>query len=59
MDQYMNWMEGPELRNPRAGHCSVQIDNCKAAVIGGNVMDPDPFIDVYDFVDGRWYEGPK
>ncbi len=60
----MNWMEGPDMPTPRADHCSVQVGNCKGAVIGGTSgpgpADPFiPFIEVYDFEDGHWYEGPR
>ncbi len=51
------------MREPRALHCMVQIDDCKIAIIGG-VVDgseepfPNNFIDVYDTEKGSWEVGP-
>ncbi len=62
LDGYMQWTDGPMMRSPRSGHCMVQIDDCRVAVIGGsNQNDPATFtfIDVYDFEDHSWHEGPR
>ncbi len=48
----------------RQGHCVVQIDDCKVAVIGGCAnadcsVTASPFIQVYNFEDSSWEQGPE
>ncbi len=71
LDESLSWMTGPDLREKRYGHCMVQIDDCKVAVIGGftgyDSADPalpiqvpdDNFIDVFDTEDYNWEYGPE
>ncbi len=67
LDEDLQWSEGPPLRNPRYGHCMVQIDDCKVAVIGGSAdivtaisrNPPEHVIDVYNLGKGKWEPGPE
>ena len=50
------------LTNPRYDHCTVQIDDCRAAVIGGTAdgtTNVSPLIEVYNFEDHAWEDGPE
>jgi hypothetical protein len=63
---YGDWIKGPSLPTEyrRQDHCSVQINSCEIAIIGGfrddgvaglTLLDD---ILIYNFEDGRWKKGP-
>ena len=66
LSPYLNWMKGPNLRQPRQGHCTVQLDDCRVAVIGGwtssafaTPIPALPVIDIYNAKTGVWHDGPE
>ena len=60
---YGDWIEGPAIADEykRKGHCTVQINHCEAAVLGG-VTDDSTFRDdivIFNFEDAKWKQGPR
>jgi len=60
---YGDWIEGPAIADEykRKGHCTVQINHCEAAVLGG-VTDDTTFRDdivIFNFEDAKWKQGPS
>ncbi len=64
LDSNLHW-RGPEhsqpLPYPRYGHCMVQIDDCKVAIIGGYDDGGNAItqIQVYNIDDASYEDGPK
>ena len=58
-----SWKPGPSLAESyaRKGHCTVQINKCEAAVLGGvsNETDYRDDILIFNFEDAKWKLGPQ
>ena len=58
------WTEGPKLRSPVKYHCTVQINECETAIVGGqrDYTDGDEngfrHIDIYNWNTETWRTGP-
>lgn len=58
-----SWKTGPSLdpSYARKDHCTVQINKCEAAVLGG-VSNDTAFRDdilIFNFEDAKWKLGPR
>ena len=63
LDEQFQWTtEAAKLPTDRFKHCSIQINNCEVAFIGGErgeYNDNNKIIDIWNFKKDTWRTGPK
>ena len=63
LDENFIWTtEGSELPTERIKHCSIQINDCEVAFIGGergDINDDNKIIDIWNYKKGTWRIGPR
>ena len=57
LDEHLRWTElDTMMPQAKSYHCSVQINDCEIAIIGGT--DAATAIDIYNYKENTWRQGP-